>query len=77
MNQKVITLWGDENAFRPYGLSAYVALMEKGLPFTFRRLILSRREHLSPDWVGYTAMRRVPLLEIEGFILSKSPAIAE
>jgi glutathione S-transferase len=52
MNQKVITLWGDENAFRPYGLSAYVALMEKGLPFTFRRLILSRREHLSPDWVG-------------------------
>ncbi len=77
MSQTEITLWGDENAFSPYVLSVYVALMEKGLSFTFKRVSLAKEEHLSPQWRGYSATRRVPLLEVDSFALSESSAMAE
>lgn len=77
MDRSEITLWGDENAFSPYVLSAYVALMEKGLTFTFKRLSLAHDEHLSPTWNGYSSTRRVPLLEVDNVALSESSAIAE
>lgn len=38
---------------------------------------LDRGEHLAPGWQGYAQTRRVPLLEIDGFELSESSAIAE
>ncbi|HHG8785771.1 TPA: glutathione transferase [Citrobacter sedlakii] len=77
MSKPVITLWSDANFFSPYVLSAYVALQEKGLPFTLKTVDLDRGEHLAPGWQGYAQTRRVPLLEIDGFELSESSAIAE
>jgi len=77
MNKPVITLWSDANFFSPYVLSAYVALQEKGLPFNLKTVDLSQDEHLQPGWQGYAQTRRVPLLEIDGFELSESSAIAE
>ena len=66
MSKPNITLWSDANFFSPYVLSAYVALQEKGLPFSLKTVDLSSGEHLQPGWQGFALTRRVPLLEISG-----------
>lgn len=77
MSQPVITLWSDSDFFPPYVMSVYVALKEKGLPFTLKTVNLNLGEQLKPGWKGYTATRRVPLLDVDGFELSESSAITE
>ncbi len=77
MNQPAITLWSDADFFSPYVMSVYVALAEKGLPFTLKTVSLDKGEHLNPRWQGYALTRRVPVLEIDGFELSESSAIDE
>ena len=77
MSKPVITLWSDADFFSPYVMSVYVALQEKGLPFTLKTVNLDLGEHLQPGWRGYSATRRVPLLEVDGFELSESSAITE
>ena len=68
MSKPTITLWSDANYFSPYVLSAYVALQEKGLPFSLKTIDLGSGEHLQPGWQGYALTRRVPLLDIDGFV---------
>ena len=77
MSQPVITLWSDADFFSPYVMSVYVALQEKSLPFSLKTVDLNRGEHLQAGWTGYTATRRVPLLEVDDFALSESSAITE
>lgn len=77
MSQPVITLWSDSDFFSPYVMSVYVALKEKGLPFTLKTVNLNHGEHLQPGWKGYGVTRRVPLLDVDGFELSESSAITE
>ncbi len=77
MNQPVITLWSDADFFSPYVMSVFVALQEKSLPFTLKTVNLDSGEHLQPVWKGYSATRRVPLLEVDNFSLSESSAITE
>ena len=77
MSQPVITLWSDSDFFSPSVMSVYVALKEKGLPFTLKTVNLNLGEQLKPGWKGYTATRRVPLLDVDGFELSESSAITE
>lgn len=77
MSEPAITLWGDANFFSPYVMSAYVALHEKGLPFTVKTLDLPGGEQRQPNWPGYRQTRRVPLLQMGDFALSESSAIAE
>ncbi|WP_054179299.1 glutathione transferase [Trabulsiella odontotermitis] len=77
MSKPVITLWSDASFFSPYVMSVYVALQEKGLPFTLKTVDLSRGEHLQTQWKGFSVTRRVPLLEVDAFELSESSAIAE
>lgn len=77
MSQPVITLWSDSDFFSPYVMSVYVALQEKGLPFTLKTVNLGLGEHLQPGWRGFSATRRVPLLDVDGFELSESSAITE
>ncbi len=77
MNQPAITLWSDAHFFSPWVMSVYVALMEKGIPFTLQTVDLERQANLKPTWPGYGLTRRVPLLEIDGFVLSESSAIDE
>ena len=48
MSKSAITLWSDANFFSPYVLSVYVALQEKGLPFTLKTVDLNSGEHLHP-----------------------------
>lgn len=77
MSQPAITLWSDADFFSPYVMSVYVALQEKSLPFTLKTVNLNSGEHLHSGWKGYSATRRVPLLEIGAFSLSESSAITE
>ena len=77
MNQPVITLWSDADFFSPYVMSVYVALQAISLPFTLTTGNLDSGEHLQPGWKGYSATRRVPLLEVDNFSLSESSAITE
>lgn len=77
MSQPTLTLWSDSDFFSPYVMSVYVALQEKGLPFTLKTVNLDQGEHLQAGWRGYAATRRVPLLEVDNFALSESSAITE
>lgn len=77
MSEPTITLWCDADFFSPYVMSAYVALHEKGLPFTVKTIDLHSNEQLSPEWPGYRQTCRVPLLQMGDFELSESSAIAE
>ena len=77
MSEPAMTLWSDANFFSPYVMSAWVALHEKGLPFTVKAIDINTGVQHTPDWPGYPLTQRVPLLEIEGFTLSESSAIAE
>ncbi len=77
MNFPPITLWSDASFFSPYVLSAYVALTEKGLPFTLRRVDLAHGEHQAAAYREISLTRRVPTLQVADFFLSESSAIEE
>ena len=77
MSQPTLTLWSDSDFFSPYVMSVYVALQEKGLSFSLKTVNLDLGEHLQAGWRGYAATRRVPLLEVDDFVLSESSAITE
>lgn len=77
MSEPAITLWSDSNFFSPYVMAVYVALHEKGLPFSLKTVDLDKGENNQNNWRGYSLTRRVPMLEIDGFELSESSAITE
>ncbi|MGY5956131.1 glutathione transferase [Kosakonia sp. BK9b] len=77
MSEPAITLWSDADSFSPYVMSAWVALHEKGLPFTLKTIDINNGSQHAQDWPGYPLTQRVPLLEIDDFRLSESSAIAE
>lgn len=77
MSEPTITLWSDSNFFSPYVMAVYVALHEKGLPFSLKTVDLDKGENNQNNWRGYSLTRRVPVLEIDGFDLSESSAITE
>ena len=77
MSEPAITLWSDSNFFSPYVMAVYIALHEKGLPFSLKTVDLDKGENNQNNWRGYSLTRRVPVLEIDGFELSESSAITE
>lgn len=77
MNYPSITLWSDSSFFSPYAMSVYVALTEKGIPFTLKRVDLSQNQQFDSDYRALSLTCRVPTLQIDEFVLSESSAIAE
>lgn len=77
MNYPNVTLWSDASFFSPYAMSVYVALTEKGIPFTLKRVDLSRDAQWDDDYRALSLTCRVPTLQIDDFILNESSAIAE
>ncbi len=61
----------------PYGFSAFVALKEKGLPFSVHPVALHLGEHRHPDALATSLTGRVPVLWHDGWALSESSAIDE
>lgn len=77
MSEPAITLWSDSDFFSPYVMAVFVALHEKGLPFSLKTVNLDKGENTQTHWQGYTLTCRVPVLDIDGFTLSESSAITE
>jgi len=72
-----ITLYTNTEHSSPYVLSAYAALVEKGLPFTLEGLDLAAGAQHDPAYAGLSLTSRVPTLVDGGFAVSESSAIAE
>ncbi|CAO96231.1 glutathione transferase [Erwinia tasmaniensis] len=77
MRYPPIVLWSDAHFFSPYAMSVYVALSEKGLPFTIKSVDLTNAEHRQPTYAQVSLTRRVPTLAVDNFLLSESSAIVE
>ncbi len=77
MNYPSITLWSDSSFFSPYVMSVYVALTEKGIPFSVRRIDLSQNQQLDDTYRSLSLTCRVPTLQVDEFMLSESSAICE
>ena len=77
MNYPSITLWSDSSFFSPYVMSAYVALSEKGVPFSVKRLDLSQNQQHAEAYRDLSLTCRVPTLQVDDFMLSESSAICE
>ena len=71
------TLSVDSNFMSPYALAAYVALIEKEIPFEVVRVDLGARQQHDPGFRDRSLTARVPLLEHRGFALTESSAITE
>lgn len=72
-----LNLYVDSNYFSPYALSAYVALVEKGLAFNLHPVDLAAGQHQQAAFRDPSLTARVPMLVHDGFALSESTAIAE
>lgn len=72
-----LTLYVDGFWTSPYAFSAFVALTEKGLPFTTREVNLHERAQSTPAFQARSVTGRVPVLEHGAFQLSESSAIVE
>jgi glutathione S-transferase len=77
MNYPNVTLWSDASFFSPYVMSVFVALSEKGVPFSLQHVDLASQQHLENAFSEISLTRRVPALQIDDFLLSESSAIAE
>lgn len=72
-----LTLFGERNLDSPFVFTAFVALKEKGVPFTLRFLDLSRGDQRQAPFVERSLTARVPTLSAGDFSLSESLAIVE
>ncbi|MCE1241670.1 glutathione transferase [Oryzomicrobium sp.] len=77
MSRPNLRLYVDAQFVSPYGMSAFVALHEKGLPFELVPLNLAAKETEAPHFAAQSITRRVPTLIHGDFALSESSAIAE
>lgn len=77
MSRANLCLYVDAQFVSPYGMSAFVALHEKGLPFELVPLNLAAKETEAPHFATQSITRRVPTLIHGDFALSESSAIAE
>lgn len=70
-------LYVDRHHASPYAMSAFVALVEKGLEFEIATVALEMGKQRSADYAAMSLTQRVPTLVNEDFTLSESSAIAE
>lgn len=77
MTTSTLTLYGEPFWASPYVFSCFVALREKGLPFTVVDVDLSRGEHRESPFVDRAPTARVPALAHGDFWLTESSAIVE
>jgi len=75
MNHALV-LYANSTYSSPYVLSAYAALVEKGLPFELKTIQLGGQQFAS-DYAGLSMTSRVPTLVAGDFSLSESSAIVE
>jgi glutathione S-transferase len=72
-----LVLYANSSYTSPYALSAFVALTEKGLPFTLETLDLEAGANLLPAYRDLSLTTRIPALVHDDFVLTESSAICE
>ena len=72
-----LTLFVDHQFTSPFGMSAYVSLLEKDILFQTERLDLSAQQHQQATFRQQSLTARVPMLTHDSFTLSESSAISE
>lgn len=77
MPYPTILLWSDSRFFSPYVMSVYVALREKGIPFSLKTVDLGSQQHQQQAYGEVSLTHRVPTLQVDRFHLSESSAITE
>lgn len=77
MNPIALTLYVDSSFSSPYAMSAFVALVEKQLPFTTQVLDLHAGQTRQTPYVDMAPTARVPALVHGDFVLTESSAISE
>ena len=77
MGSDRFTLYSDARLISPYVMSVFVALSEKQLPTTLKKVDLQQQENLQPAYLDISFCGRVPCLTTGDFSLSESSAIAE
>lgn len=77
MPSKQATLFVGRDYVSVFAMSAYVAMVEKGLDFEIQTIDLKGNEQLQPSYRDLSLTCRVPTLVHEGLCLSESSAIAE
>lgn len=70
-------LYVDSLFASPYAMSVFVALTEKGLPFSVETVDLGAGKNKLPAYRDLALTTRIPALVHEGFALTESSAIAE
>nr|WP_314876842.1 glutathione transferase [uncultured Pseudomonas sp.] len=70
-------LFVDSQFTSPYALSAFVALVEKGIDFKMSTVDLQALENQTEAYAALSQTQRVPTLLDGGFALSESSAITE
>ena len=73
----MFTLYSDRFWISPWVFTCFVALTEKGLPFTVTDLALDKYEARTPQYRKRTLTGKVPALDHDGFVLGESHAIVE
>lgn len=74
----MITLYVDATFYSPYALSAFVAVVEKGVPFRLETVHLGQpASERGADFGRDSVTARVPAIDHAGFTLAESSAIAE
>lgn len=72
-----MTLYVDAAFTSPWAMSVYIALTEKGLPFTLKTVDLEAGESQRPPFRDLGLTGRVPTLVHGDFVLAESTAIIE
>jgi glutathione S-transferase len=72
-----LVLYVDSLFASPWAMAVFVALTEKGLPFTVDTLDLAAGQQLRSDFAGRAVTARVPALADGEFVLTESTAITE
>lgn len=72
-----LTLYSDGFSISPYAFSAFVALEEKGVPYTLAEVPLQDKAHQQPAYRELSVTGRVPAIDHDGFHLAESSAIVE
>jgi glutathione S-transferase len=77
VQHKQLRLFVDTQFISPYAMSAYVALVEKDLPFEVATVDLASDEQHTADFARLSLTHRVPTLLHDTFALTESSAIGE
>jgi glutathione S-transferase len=72
-----IVLYGEKHWDSPYVFTAFVTLLEKGVPFEVRLLDLEAGDQRAAEYREASLTARVPCIDHNGFVLSESSAIVE